>query len=171
MAILVTGGAGFIGTHTCIELINAGYEPIVVDNYYNASPKALERVEEIVGKKVKFYECDVRDKKKLDSVFKENKIDAVIHFAGLKAVGESCHKPLEYYDNNIGGTLALCEVMRDNGCKKIVFSSSATVYGMNNVSPLTEDMKTGRRPRFRPEPSGWSAFRFSSASTAVCRDF
>lgn len=118
MAILVTGGAGFIGTHTCIELINAGYEPIVVDNYYNASPKALERVEEIVGKKVKFYECDVRDKKKLDSVFKENKIDAVIHFAGLKAVGESCHKPLEYYDNNIGGTLALCEVMRDNGCKK-----------------------------------------------------
>ena len=141
MAILVTGGAGFIGTHTCIELINAGYEPIVVDNYYNASPKALERVEEIVGKKVKFYECDVRDKKKLDSVFKENKIDAVIHFAGLKAVGESCHKPLEYYDNNIGGTLALCEVMRDNGCKKIVFSSSATVYGMNNVSPLTEDMK------------------------------
>ena len=143
MAILVTGGAGFIGTHTCIELINAGYEPIVVDNYYNASPKALERVEEIVGKKVKFYECDVRDKKKLDSVFKENKIDAVIHFAGLKAVGESCHKPLEYYDNNIGGTLALCEVMRDNGCKKIVFSSSATVYGMNNVSPLTEDMKTG----------------------------
>ena len=143
MAILVTGGAGFIGTHTCIELINAGYEPIVVDNYYNASPKALERVEEIVGKKVKFYECDVRDKKKLDSVFKENKIDAVIHFAGLKAVGESCHKPLEYYDNNIGGTLALCEVMRDNGCKKIVFSSSATGYGMNNVSPLTEDMKTG----------------------------
>ena len=143
MAILVTGGAGFIGTHTCIELINAGYEPIVVDNYYNASPKALERVEKIVGKKVKFYECDVRDKKKLDSVFKENKIDAVIHFAGLKAVGESCHKPLEYYDNNIGGTLALCEVMRDNGCKKIVFSSSATVYGMNNVSPLTEDMKTG----------------------------
>ena len=143
MAILVTGGAGFIGTHTCIELINAGYEPIVVDNYYNASPKALERVEEIVGKKVKFYECDVRDKKKLDSVFKENKIDAVIHFAGLKAVGESCHKPLEYYDNNIGGTIALCEVMRDNGCKKIVFSSSATVYGMNNVSPLTENMKTG----------------------------
>ena len=97
MAILVTGGAGFIGTHTCIELINAGYEPIVVDNYYNASPKALERVEEIVGKKVKFYECDVRDKKKLDSVFKENKIDAVIHFAGLKAVGESCHKPLVIY--------------------------------------------------------------------------
>ncbi|MCI5796394.1 MAG: UDP-glucose 4-epimerase GalE [Ruminococcus sp.] len=143
MAILVTGGAGFIGTHTCIELVNAGYDVVVVDNYYNASPKALERVEEIIGKKVKFYECDVRDKKKLDTVFKENKIDAVIHFAGLKAVGESCHKPLEYYDNNIGGTLALCEVMRDNGCKKIVFSSSATVYGMNNVSPLTEDMKTG----------------------------
>ena len=143
MAILVTGGAGFIGTHTCIELINAGYEPIVVDNYYNASPKALERVEEIVGKKVKFYECDVRDKKKLDSVFKENKIDAVIHFAGLKAVGESCHKPLEYYDNNIGGTLALCEVMRDNGCKKIVFSSSATVYGDPASVPITEDFPVG----------------------------
>ena len=143
MAILVTGGAGFIGSHTCVELLNAGYEIVVVDNYYNANPKSLERVKELTGKDFKPYECDIRDSEGMDKIFKENKIDAVIHFAGLKAVGESCQKPIEYYDNNIGGTLKLCDVMRNNGCKNIVFSSSATVYGMKNVSPLKETMKTG----------------------------
>lgn len=143
MAILVTGGAGFIGSHTCVELLNAGYEVVVVDNYYNANPKSLERVKELTGKDFKSYECDIRDSEGMDKIFKENKIDAVIHFAGLKAVGESCQKPIEYYDNNIGGTLKLCDVMRNNGCKNIVFSSSATVYGTKNVSPLKETMKTG----------------------------
>lgn len=143
MAILVTGGAGFIGSHTCVELLNAGYEIVVVDNYYNANPKSLERVKELTGKDFKSYECDIRDSEGMDKIFKENKIDAVIHFAGLKAVGESCQKPIEYYDNNIGGTLKLCDVMRNNGCKNIVFSSSATVYGMKNVSPLKETMQTG----------------------------
>ena len=143
MAILVTGGAGFIGSHTCVELLNAGYEIVVVDNYYNANPKSLERVKELTGKDFKSYECDIRYSEGMDKIFKENKIDAVIHFAGLKAVGESCQKPIEYYDNNIGGTLKLCDVMRNNGCKNIVFSSSATVYGMKNVSPLKETMKTG----------------------------
>ena len=143
MAILVTGGTGFIGSHTSIELMKAGYEIVIVDNYYNSSPKSLARIEELSGKKVKFYECDIRDKAGMSRIFEENKIEAVIHFAGLKAVGESCRKPMEYYDNNIGGTLALCEVMNKYGCKNIVFSSSATVYGMNNVSPLKETMQTG----------------------------
>ena len=143
MNILVTGGAGYIGSHTCVELLNAGFGVVIVDNYYNSSPKVLDRIKELTGKDFKFYECDIRDTQGMDRVFKENKIDAVIHFAGLKAVGESCEKPLEYYDNNIGGTLKLCDVMRNNGCKNIVFSSSATVYGMNNVSPLKETMKTG----------------------------
>ena len=143
MKILVTGGAGFIGSHTCVELLNSGYEIVVVDNLYNSSKKSLERVRELTGKDFDFYECDIRDKEGMRKVFSVHKIDACIHFAGLKAVGESCKKPLEYYDNNIGGTLALCEVMREFGCKKIVFSSSATVYGMNNVSPLKETMKTG----------------------------
>lgn len=143
MAILVTGGAGFIGSHTAVELLNAGYEIVVVDNFYNSSPKSVDRIKELTGKDFKTYECDIRDSEGMDKIFKENKIEAVIHFAGLKAVGESCRKPIEYYDNNIGGTLKLCDVMRNNGCKNIVFSSSATVYGMNNVSPLKETMKTG----------------------------
>ena len=141
--ILVTGGAGFIGSHTCVELLNAGYDIVVVDNLYNSSEKSLDRVRELTGKDFAFYPYDIRDKENMQKIFDEHKIDACIHFAGLKAVGESCRKPLEYYDNNIGGTLALCEVMKNNGCKKIVFSSSATVYGMENVSPLKEDMKTG----------------------------
>lgn len=141
--ILVTGGAGYIGSHTCVELLNAGYEIVIVDNFYNSSEKSLDRVRELTGKDFVFYPYDIRDKENMRKVFEENKIDACIHFAGLKAVGESCHKPLMYYDNNIGGTLALCEVMAEAGCKKIVFSSSATVYGMNNISPLKEDMKTG----------------------------
>ncbi len=143
MAILVTGGTGFIGSHTCVSLTQAGYEVVIVDNYYNSSPKSLARICELCGKDLKFYECDIRDSAGMDRIFKENKIEAVIHFAGLKAVGESCQKPIEYYDNNIGGTLTLCDVMRRNNCKNIVFSSSATVYGMNNVSPLKETMPTG----------------------------
>lgn len=143
MKILVTGGAGYIGSHTCVELIEKGYEVVVVDNFYNSSPKSLERVKTITGKSVKLYEGDIRDKALLERIFSENDIDWVIHFAGLKAVGESCAKPILYYDNNIGGTLALVEVMAEHGCKKIVFSSSATVYGDPEVLPLTEDCKTG----------------------------
>ncbi|MBR5826449.1 MAG: UDP-glucose 4-epimerase GalE [Clostridia bacterium] len=143
MSILVTGGAGYIGSHTCIELLNAGYEIVVVDNFYNSKKESLNRIAELSGKQFAFYECDIRDAEGMDKIFKNEKIDAVIHFAGLKAVGESCQKPVEYYDNNIGGTLTLCDVMRKNGCKKIVFSSSATVYGSNNISPLKETMQTG----------------------------
>ena len=143
MSILVTGGAGYIGSHTCIELIKAGYDIVVVDNFYNSKPEALKRIAELSGKQFTFYECDIRDEQGMNKVFDNEKIDAVIHFAGLKAVGESCRKPIEYYDNNIAGTLILCEVMKKHGCKKIVFSSSATVYGERNVSPLKETMPTG----------------------------
>lgn len=143
MAILVTGGAGYIGSHTCVELLNAGYDVVIVDNFYNSKKTSLQRIRKLTNKGFKFYECDIRDAEGLTKVFRQEKIDAVIHFAGLKAVGESCQKPLEYYDNNINGTLVLCDVMRKNGCKKIVFSSSATVYGMNNPSPLKEEMPIG----------------------------
>lgn len=143
MAVLVTGGAGYIGSHTCVELINAGVDVVIVDNFYNCKKSSLDRIRALVNRDFKFYECDVRDREGMDKIFKTEDIDSVIHFAGLKAVGESVHKPLEYFDNNVNGTLVLLEVMRDNGCKKIVFSSSATVYGMNNVSPLTEDMEVG----------------------------
>lgn len=143
MSILVTGGAGYIGSHTCIELMKAGYDVVVVDNFYNSKREVLKRIAELADKKFTFYNCDIRDKKGLTEIFKAEKIDAVIHFAGLKAVGESCVKPLEYYDNNVNGTLVLCQVMKENGCKKIVFSSSATVYGSENVSPLKETMKAG----------------------------
>ncbi len=143
MAVLVTGGAGYIGSHTCVELLNAGKDVVIVDNFYNCKKSSLDRIRALVNKDFKFYECDIRDKEGLDEIFKKEKIDSVIHFAGLKAVGESVHKPLEYFDNNVTGTLVLLDVMRNNGCKKIVFSSSATVYGMNNVSPLTEDMEVG----------------------------
>ena len=142
MAVLVTGGAGFIGSHTCVELLNAGYEIVVLDNFYNAKPEALRRVRKITGKDFKFYECDIRDRAGLDHVFSENEIDSVIHFAGLKAVGESCQIPLSYYDNNVGGTVTLCEAMAAHGVKTMVFSSSSTVYGHNPV-PYREDMPTG----------------------------
>lgn len=143
MTILITGGAGYIGSHTCVEMLDAGHDIVIVDNFYNSCPESLNRIKELTGKDFKFYECDIRDREGLDKIFAENKIDAVIHFAGLKAVGESCAKPLEYYENNVGGTITLCEAMRDAGCKKIVFSSSATVYGENNPSPLKETMKIG----------------------------
>ena len=140
--ILVTGGTGFIGSHTCVELLANNYEIIVVDNLSNSKVAAVDRIEKISGKKIKFYEADICDYEKMTAIFKENDISAVIHFAGLKAVGESVQKPLEYYTNNIYGTLILLRAMRENGCKRIVFSSSATVYGMNNVAPYTEDMPT-----------------------------
>lgn len=144
MAILVAGGAGYIGSHTCVELLNAGYEVVVVDNLYNASEKALERVEQITGKSLKFYKVDLLDAPALTKVFDEEKIDAVIHFAGLKAVGESVAKPLEYYHNNITGTLILCDVMRKHGVKNIIFSSSATVYGDPAFIPITEECPKGK---------------------------
>lgn len=143
MAILVTGGLGYIGSHTCVELMNAGEDVIVVDNLYNCKMSSYDRIKALVGRDFKFFKCDIRDGEGLDKIFKSEHIDAVIHFAGLKAVGESVQKPLEYFDNNVNGTLVLLDTMRKNGCKKIVFSSSATVYGMNNVSPLTEDMPVG----------------------------
>ena len=143
MSILVTGGAGYIGSHTCVELINAGHDVVVIDNYCNSSAESVKRVEKIVGKKIKLYEGDVRDAKLLDRIFAENKIESVIHFAGLKAVGESCAMPIEYYDNNLGGTLVLLKAMRKAGCKKIVFSSSATVYGSPEKLPLDENCKVG----------------------------
>lgn len=144
MAILVTGGAGYIGSHTCVELLNEGYEVVVVDNLCNSSEESLKRVEQITGKKVTFYEVDLLDKEALTEVFKKEKIDSVIHFAGLKAVGESVSKPLEYYHNNITGTLILCDVMREFGCKSIVFSSSATVYGDPAFIPITEECPKGQ---------------------------
>ncbi len=141
--ILVTGGAGFIGSHTLVELLDRGYGAVVVDNLSNASEESLRRVEKITGKTVTFYNADVRDRAAMERIFSENAFDAVIHFAGLKAVGESCEKPLEYYDNNLCGTLVLLETMRAHGVKKIVFSSSATVYGTPDVLPLTEECRTG----------------------------
>lgn len=142
MSVLVTGGAGYIGSHTCVKLLEAGYDVVVLDNLSNSSPKAIGRVEEITGKKIRFYECDILDKEGMRAIFHENTIDSVIHFAGLKAVGESVAVPLKYYENNIAGTVYLLEVMQEFGVKKMVFSSSATVYGMTDKMPLTEDLPT-----------------------------
>ena len=142
MAILVTGGAGYIGSHTVVELLAADHEVVVVDNFSNSSPQVLERLKEITGQDIPFYEGSILDQEFLTQVFEENDIQAVIHFAAFKAVGESVAKPLKYYKNNITGTISLLEVMKAQGVKHIVFSSSATVYGMNNVSPLTEDLPT-----------------------------
>ncbi|MDY6286319.1 MAG: UDP-glucose 4-epimerase GalE [Bilifractor sp.] len=152
MNILVTGGAGYIGSHTCVELLNAGYGVVVIDNLYNSNQKAIDRIEQITGKKVKFYEDDVLDRDALEKIFSENSIDAVIHFAGLKAVGESVHKPIEYYHTNIGGTLALVDVMREHNCKNIIFSSSATVYGDPAEIPISENCPKGTCTN----PYGWT---------------
>ena len=141
-AILVTGGAGFIGSHTCVELLDSGKEIVVMDNFYNSKPEALKRIKEITGKDFKFYQTDMLDIEGVCKIFSENEIDAVIHFAGYKAVGESVAKPIEYYHNNISGTLNILFAMRKYNCKRIVFSSSATVYGMNNVAPYNEEMPT-----------------------------
>lgn len=143
MAILVTGGAGYIGSHTCVELLDAGREVVVLDNLSNSSEESLRRVEKITGKQVTFYKADLLDKPAIEAVFDKEKIDSVIHFAGLKAVGESVKKPLEYYHNNITGTLLLCDVMKKHGVKNIVFSSSATVYGDPAFVPITEECPKG----------------------------
>lgn len=161
MAILVTGGAGFIGSHTCVELLNAGYDVVVVDNLCNSSEEALRRVEKITEKKVTFYEADIRDKEAMNSIFEKETIDSVIHFAGLKAVGESVAKPLEYYQNNIAGTINLCDVMRSHGVKNIIFSSSATVYGDPAFIPITEECPKGTCTN----PYGWTKWMLEQILT------
>ena len=152
MKILVTGGAGFIGSHTVVELTAAGYDVVIVDNLYNANIKVLDRLEAITGVKTPFYQVDIRDREGLEAVFEKEKPDAVIHFAGLKAVGESVRLPWEYYDNNINGTLILVDVMRKHGCKNIIFSSSATVYGSPAFIPITEECPKGSCTN----PYGWT---------------
>ena len=163
MKILVTGGAGFIGSHTVVELQNAGHEPVILDNLYNASEKVLGRIEAITGKKVPFYQVDIRDREGLNKVFDAEKPEAVIHFAGLKAVGESVKKPWEYYDNNITGTLTLVDVMRQHGCKNIIFSSSATVYGDPAFVPITEECPKGQCTN----PYGWTKSMLEQVLTDI----
>lgn len=143
MKVLVTGGSGFIGSHTVVELISAGHEVVIIDNFINSSEVALSRIKEITNKNITFYKVDIRDKKNLRTVFKEDQFDVCIHFAALKAVGESVYKPLEYYDNNLLGTLTLLDVMKEFGCKNLIFSSSATVYGNPQIVPITEDCPKG----------------------------
>ena len=154
MNVLVTGGAGYIGSHTCVELIGAGHLPVVVDNLSNASAKSLERAAQITGREIPFYFGDVRDPDLLDRIFSENRIDCAIHFAGLKAVGESVAKPLEYYENNLCATMTLCKVMARHGVKKLIFSSSATVYSGDNEMPLRETSRTGGCTN----PYGWTKY-------------
>ena len=163
MAILVTGGAGYIGSHTVVELQSAGYDVVVVDNLCNSSEKALDRVSKITGKPVKFYKADILDRDALNEVFDKEEIDSCIHFAGLKAVGESVRKPLEYYENNIAGTLNLCKVMRENGCKNIIFSSSATVYGNPAFIPITEECPKG----VCTNPYGWTKHMLEQILTDI----
>ena len=154
MTVLVTGGMGYIGSHTCVELLEQGMDVVVVDNLVNSSAEAGRRVKQITGRPLKFYQMDVRDRAGLDRIFTEQKIDCVIHFAGLKAVGESVHMPLEYYDNNLGSTITLCEAMRDHGVRQIIFSSSATVYSGDNEMPLYETSRTGGCTN----PYGWTKY-------------
>ena len=154
MNVLVTGGAGYIGSHTCVELLQQDMGVVVVDNLVNSSAKAIERVQQITGKHVDFYQKDVRDREAMHAIFEKHDIDCVIHFAGLKAVGESVAMPLEYYDNNLFSTVTLCEVMRDHGVKNIVFSSSATVYSGDNEMPLREASRTG----MCTNPYGWTKY-------------
>ena len=163
MKILVTGGAGYIGSHTVIELQNAGHTPIILDNLYNASEKVLDRIGNITGKRPPFYNVDIRDREGLEKVFDTEKPEAVIHFAGLKAVGESVHKPWEYYDNNITGTLTLVDVMRKHNCKNIIFSSSATVYGDPAFVPITEECPKGQCTN----PYGWTKSMLEQVLTDI----
>lgn len=154
MTILVTGGTGYIGSHTCVELLERGMDVVIVDSLINSSPEVLQRIQAITGKMPAFYELDVRDEEKLSQVFQNHQIDCVIHFAGLKAVGESVEKPLLYYDNNINSTIVLCRVMEKYGVRRIIFSSSATVYSGNNEMPLTETSKVGDCAN----PYGWTKY-------------
>ena len=154
MSVLVTGGAGYIGSHTCVELLESGYDVVVIDNLSNSNPKSLERVEMLTGKKLAFYEGDVRDEDLLKKIFAEHTIECVIHFAGLKAVGESVAIPWKYYDNNLNSTLVLTKVMGEVGMKNIIFSSSATVYSGDNEMPLREDSRTGNCTN----PYGWTKY-------------
>ena len=163
MSILVAGGAGYIGSHTCVELLEAGYDVVVVDNLYNASEESLKRVEKITGKSVTFYEADILDKDALNKIFDAHQIEAVIHFAGYKAVGESVAKPIEYYHNNMTGTLVLCDVMREHGVKNIVFSSSATVYGDPAQIPITESCPKGQPTN----PYGWTKSMLEQVLTDI----
>ena len=163
MRILVTGGAGYIGSHTCVELLDAGYDVTIADNLYNSSPKAVERIREITGREVSFYETDICDTKAMDRIFEAGPVDAVIHFAGYKAVGESVEKPLEYYRNNIQGTLSLCDSMRRHGVKKIIFSSSATVYGNPAEIPITENCPKG----ICTNPYGWTKWMLEQILTDI----
>jgi len=162
MKILVTGGIGYIGSHTCVELLKNGYEVVIVDNLYNAKEDVVDKIETITGRRPVFYKVDIKDRDALEKVFEQHSIDAVIHFAGYKAVGESVEKPLEYYHNNIYGTLVLMEKMKKFGCMQIVFSSSATVYGLNNSVPYTEDMPTSAT-----NPYGWTKVMIEQ----IMRDF
>ena len=163
MKILVTGGAGYIGSHTCVELLNEGYEVVIMDNLYNANIKAVERIEQITGKKVTFYQTDMLDRDGVKAIFDNEKIDAVIHFAGLKAVGESVVKPIEYYTNNMSGTLILCDEMRNHGVKNIIFSSSATVYGSPAEIPITENCPKGTATN----PYGWTKWMLEQVLTDI----
>ena len=162
--ILVTGGTGFIGSHACVELIGAGYDVVVVDNLVNSHEKSLDRVEQITGKRPLFFKADVCDKKALDEIFDRCRIDSVIHFAGLKAVGESVQKPLEYFKNNLDASMTLCEVMRNHGVRNLVFSSSATVYSGDNEMPLTEQSRTGNCTN----PYGWTKYMGEQIFKALC---
>lgn len=161
MKILVTGGAGYIGSHTCVDLLENGYEVVIIDNLYNASQKSVNRIEQITGKKVSFYKTDLLDKKALNTVFDKENIDAVIHFAGLKAVGESVEKPIEYYNNNLTGTLNLTDCMSKHHVKKIIFSSSATVYGTPAFVPITEECPKGTPTN----PYGWTKWMLEQILT------
>lgn len=161
MKILVTGGAGYIGSHTCVELLGAGYDVVVVDNLYNSSEKSIDRIKQITGKELTFYKADILDADRMNEIFAAEKPDCVIHFAGLKAVGESVAKPLEYYENNIAGTLTLCKAMRENGCKNIIFSSSATVYGNPAFIPITEQCPKGTPTN----PYGWTKWMIEQILT------
>lgn len=161
MKILVTGGAGYIGSHTCVDLLENGYEVVIIDNLYNASQKSVNRIEQITGKKVSFYKTDLLDKEALNTVFDKEHIDAVIHFAGLKAVGESVEKPIEYYNNNLTGTLNLTDCMSKHHVKKIIFSSSATVYGTPAFVPITEDCPKGTPTN----PYGWTKWMLEQILT------
>ena len=164
MKILVTGGAGYIGSHTCVELLNAGYEVVIVDNLYNASVKAVDRIREITGKELAFCEADICDREALNRIFDEhNDVEAVIHFAGYKAVGESVAKPIEYYQNNLAGTLTLTDVMRKHGVKNIIFSSSATVYGDPAFVPITEECPKG----ICTNPYGWTKWMLEQILTDI----